>query len=398
MGTIEGNEKMKAENRDKDADTRGWGYACEDWFKLGIGGFSRLFHLILVAILVISVFAVASATTTTIQPSNADSHMYKFLSTVNYGSNADIYISPWNGCEKRGIVIFDLSSIPSGAQVTSATLHLHEYSPLGSTRTIGVHRVTSSWTEGGVTWNSRDGTTDWGTAGGDFISTSTDEKSISWIDGSKWDSWDVTSDASAFVSGTYSNYGWIIKDENESADGDFYWQFKSKEHSSSDLRPKLEVIYRLVTSCDVNGNEVNQFAPGESVYVKAEGLAASTSYKIWLQDNPVSEGETLVAGEDDSGAQEDVTTDGSGNFGPTLIWSIPGGAAVTHHEYDIVVDNQVSGTVGTYHAAHDGLDSATVAGIVAPVPDVSSLVLFASGLVLVSVYFVYGRRKKEEVK
>ena len=30
-----------------------------------------------------------------------------------------------------------------------------------------------------------------------------------------------------------------------------------------------------------------------------------------------------------------------------------------------------------------------------PVPDVSSLILFASGLVLISVYFVYGRRRKE---
>jgi len=326
--------------------------------------------------------------------------MYKFLSTANYGSNAAIYISPWSGYENRGIVIFDLSSIPSEAQVTSATLYLHEYSTQGTTRTIGVHRVTSSWTEGGVTWNSRDGTTDWGTAGGDFISTATDEQSLSWTGVLKWDSWGVTPDVRGFVNGTYSNYGWIIKDENEGAVANYLWQFNSKEHATASLRPKLEVTYRLVTSCDSAGVEVNQFAPGESVYVKAEGLDASTAYKIWLQDSQVNEGDALIVGENPSSAvtPKEVTTDGSGNFGATLIWAIPGDAPVTHHEYDIVVNKGTSEVGQTYNAADDGLDSATVAGIVAPVPDVSSLILFASGFVLVSVYFVYGRRKKEEVK
>ena len=61
-----------------------------------------------------------------------------------------------------------------------------------------------------------------------------------------------------------------------------------------------------------------------------------------------------------------------------------------------VAHSQVSGTVGTYNFATDGLDATSVAGIVAPVPDVSPLILFASGLLRVSVYFVYGRCKKEE--
>ncbi|MCK4613196.1 MAG: DNRLRE domain-containing protein, partial [Thermoplasmata archaeon] len=180
----------------------------------------------------------------TIQPSSADSYMYKWLSGANYGTDGYIYISPWSGYEKRGIVTFDLSSIPSGAQVTSAILYLHEYSTQGTARTIGVHRVTSSWTEGGITWNSRDGTNNWGTAGGDFISTATEQKSISWTGVLKWDTWDVTSDVTAFVSGTYSNYGWIVKDENEGAGANYYWQFNSKEAASN--QPKLQVTYTLI--------------------------------------------------------------------------------------------------------------------------------------------------------
>lgn len=159
----------------------------------------------------------------------------------------------------------------------------------------------------------------------------------------------------------------------------------------------------VVTSCDINGTEINEFAPGESIYVKANmgTLLLITDYKIWIQNDPVSEGDSLIDAENPSSAATPkvVTIDMSGILEPTLIWSIPSDAQVTHHGYDIVVDKQlpVIGK-GTYNAADDGLDSADVAGIVAPVPDVSALALFASGLMLVSVYFVYGRRKKEEKK
>lgn len=163
---------------------------------------------------------------------------------------------------------------------------------------------------------------------------------------------------------------------------------------------------KVVTSCNFEGEEINEFAPSEEVYVKANGLVKNKDYKIWIQDDPVSKGEILDASEDPSGAQETVTTDNEGGFGPTLIWSIPADALVTHHEYDIVVDRQKGKDKGKgkdkdkdkykYNPKSDGLDSASVAGIVAPVPDVSSLILFASGLVLVSVYYAYGRSRREE--
>jgi hypothetical protein len=162
-----------------------------------------------------------------------------------------------------------------------------------------------------------------------------------------------------------------------------------------------EIQGPIITSCDKDGNEINQFAPGENVSVSGTGLDPETNYTIWIQLDQVNESDPIDSTEDPSTTSpknETVKTDEEGNFSATLIWPIPTGAAVTNTAYDIVVDNLESGTVGTYNAADDGIDDADVAGIVAPVPDVSSLVLFASGLVLVSVYFEYGRRKKEEKK
>ena len=160
-----------------------------------------------------------------------------------------------------------------------------------------------------------------------------------------------------------------------------------------------------VTSCNVSGTEKDRFAHGESVYVKAEGLAANASYGIWIQNYTVNEGATLQTDKDESGTQETVTTAANGSFGygvgdypnPVTIWEIPLDAEVTNHEHDIVVDKQDVGA-GTYNAADDGLDSASTVGMIAPVPDVSALILFASGLMLAAVCFVRGGRKKEGKK
>ena len=159
----------------------------------------------------------------------------------------------------------------------------------------------------------------------------------------------------------------------------------------------LKSYNHTVVSCDESGNPRNTFAPGENVYVKAEGLEANTNYTIWIQDDPVSEGKTLNTSEDDSGAQETITTNASGSFGPELIWNISVGESVTHHKYDIVVNKQNDGgNTGKYNYASDGLDSATVAGIVAPIPELPTIVLFSFGLTILAGYIVLNRHNSKK--
>ncbi|PXF62173.1 MAG: hypothetical protein C4B59_00750 [Candidatus Methanogaster sp.] len=123
-----------------------------------------------------------------------------------------------------------------------------------------------------------------------------------------------------------------------------------------------------IFSCDSNCNPKDQFVMGEAVYVTGNSLPAGTSYKLWIQDEAVSDGDALVTDEDLSGIQESVDTDASGTLPVTAIWTIDQNAAVTHTEYDIVADNQAAGVVGTYNATSDLLDSTSTAGFVAPVP------------------------------
>ena len=149
-----------------------------------------------------------------------------------------------------------------------------------------------------------------------------------------------------------------------------------------------------VISCNASGTEMNQFLPGENVYVKASGLEADTGYTIWIQDEAVAGSDALAGGEDPSSAQENVTTDGSGNFNATAIWAIDPGAPVTHHEYDIVVDKQTEGNyTGKLNFASDGVDNISAAGFEAPIPELSTLILFSMGLMLAGI-FVYLRYRK----
>ena len=181
-----------------------------------------------------------------------------------------------------------------------------------------------------------------------------------------------------------------------------------QERDASDNKNGYSVVFALmqacnrtltsITSCDVSGNEKHSFAQGEKLYAKGCGLAASTNYKIWIQNYPVNEDELIVAGEDPSTTKGDaVTTDGSGCFDATEVWNISATAPITYKQYDIVVDNQDAGTVDTFKSGDpdkDGIDDACVEGFLAPVPEFATIALFGMGLLMLAGYVHLGRRRR----
>ena len=179
--------------------------------------------------------------TRTFQPSSIDSWMDGSSTQTNYGTGTFIQAQSGSGGAKNdhGIVQFDISEVATNSTGISATLSLNISATPAATRSYEANRVTTGWTEAGVTWKRYDGG-NWGTAGGDF-NAATDTQSTSGMNPGDWIDWNVQPDVSAFNSGAATNYGWVIKDSVEGSATTYNIQFYSLD-SGGDT-PKLAVTF-----------------------------------------------------------------------------------------------------------------------------------------------------------
>jgi hypothetical protein len=185
---------------------------------------------------------------------NADTEIDQGGGASSYlGANSAFTISPWTtaSASKRAVIRFNLSGFSSGCTINSAWLILQEYNTQGTSRQINVHRLTTNWTEGGTNWPSP-----WSAGGGDYAATAVGSFTPSWTGVIKQDSVNLTTSVQAIVTGTYSNYGWLLKIASEDATQQ-YWAFYSKESTTAAYRPFLRVRY---SGCTVLPVELLNFS------------------------------------------------------------------------------------------------------------------------------------------
>ncbi|WP_220681271.1 DUF3344 domain-containing protein [Methanofollis formosanus] len=169
-------------------------------------------------------------------PADADSYV-RFGTSFenrNYGTATSLSTLQTSlGVHLRSLIHFDLSSIPKGAEIESATLYAYMSARAGD-REVGAYRVTDTWNESGVTWKTQ---------------PSVDTQPTSSIDpGSAvntWICWNVTQDVQAYADGT-ANYGWMIKNTDESTPSmDQKVTLRSRNYADATQHPYLNVTYTI---------------------------------------------------------------------------------------------------------------------------------------------------------
>jgi hypothetical protein len=153
------------------------------------------------------IFTVAPEGLTVLEPS-ADTYVNDHTPDDTFWMLNDLFISckgtAYPSCwDCRGLVVFNLSGIPSGSTITSANLSLYYYdfqgvSPAG--REITCHRILDNWDEKTVTYHTMPASNPV------ECSNMTLPGYFTWVD------WNVTSEVDDFINHGAVNHGWMIRD------------------------------------------------------------------------------------------------------------------------------------------------------------------------------------------
>ena len=164
----------------------------------------------------------------------------------------------------RSLIQFDCSSVPSGATCNSAVMTLYNsFNDVNSTAHTVYELLSgrSGWTEAGATWNTYDGSNNWGTAGAD--NTSSDRSSTalgtftSGVAPVAVTCTFTNAAVTTWFGASNSNYGQRISKDDELtpfAKGEYY----TSDNADSANRPKLVIDYSVTPSPDGSADRLGR--------------------------------------------------------------------------------------------------------------------------------------------
>lgn len=185
--------------------------------------------------------------------SAADTFVNEDKEDETKGDDSKFVTRPEAGKQKNGLLRFDLTSLPTGASIASATLHLTTDTS-SDDHIATVHRMLTNWDEANASWNSP-GNGDWqsgtfgsndydGTSYGAFVPVENDVQL----------SVNVTDLVNAWINGGVPNYGFLLLAEG-SKNRDVKWY--SRDEDKEYRRPMLTVEWTApVTAARMTGTDV----------------------------------------------------------------------------------------------------------------------------------------------
>ena len=167
------------------------------------------------------------------------------------------------GDRRRGLVAFDLSSVPSGATVTGVvlTLHLSQTLPYASPIAFELHRALAAWGEGTSNATSGGGgagvastpgdatwihtfypTSFWASPGGDFAPAASASQGADAVGSYAWGSTpQLVADVQGWLADPSSNFGWVLLGDESTFPTSK--RFDTRENLQPAFRPGLSIEF-----------------------------------------------------------------------------------------------------------------------------------------------------------
>ncbi len=223
-----------------------------------------MIHKSLVLCLLLAGFShFAEAAVTTDFESTADNTLYESATgALSNGAGQFCFVGTTSmGTRRRAVMSFDLSSIPAGSQILSATLTVNlSQVPMAPTpTTVELHRLTAMWGEstsdagtpggngtaaavGDATWiHTESPGSLWATVGGDFVASASSTIPVNAVGSYTWGSTSgMVADVQGWIDGVSGNFGWLLMGDetaNQTAR-----RFDTREHTTA-TAPTLSLIY-----------------------------------------------------------------------------------------------------------------------------------------------------------
>jgi hypothetical protein len=183
-----------------------------------------------------------------------DASVRQASATSNFGTSTTNNVATASSANRRLYLWFDLTqcspTIAASATVRLATLRIYATGVATVCRTVDLFRVTASWTEAGITWNNQP----FGTAINNPASGSaSDSFTIGTPAGCQNQSASayianaiITSDVAAFVTGSATNNGWMLRDDVEGSATSYTETFSAKDLGTVSQAPQLVITYVAV--------------------------------------------------------------------------------------------------------------------------------------------------------
>ena len=145
--------------------------------------------------------------------------------------------------QRRIVLKFDTeNTIPAGTHIALAILTLTVSGGNAETRTISAYRIAQSYEETQTTWNKRNASANWSSAGAD-LAERVDGASVTNAAGFQL-AFNVTALVQASVNGSYgSRYSRIALVDGGTSSRDSYKEYFSNEAADASVRPVLTVTY-----------------------------------------------------------------------------------------------------------------------------------------------------------